>query len=76
MHIAMGETIPNPTDAYEISRDEAVALLCFLTDSCFKKDSGGEIELDLADKLINPALHSGSLFPTQSTCGAIGKHDR
>jgi hypothetical protein len=69
--------IKNPdSEAHQLNRDQAVHLLSFLTYSCFYVEDGQTCELDLADKSVNPALHSGSLFPTKLTTCTARKNDR
>jgi hypothetical protein len=65
----------NPTLAWPISRDEAVALLCFLTDACFEAHERLELTLDLSQKLPNFPLHSGSVFPSEDSIPRLPKRD-
>ena len=67
--------MPGRSETHQINRDQAVHLMSYLTYSCFYVEDGQICELDFADKSINPALHSGSLFPTKLTTGTVRKTD-
>ena len=58
-------------EVFPFTRDQAVALLLYLTQSCFEVEDGMTVKFELPDQRPNPGLHCGSAFPTKGTSFSV-----